>query len=320
MYCIVEYTMKQQPTTTNIIYINKILRRQREKLAIFDVDWTLIKPKEGRGFPKDKDDWQWLRPSVPQVVRKYHRNGYRVVFLTDQTKEWKVEMIKEIIKELDIPVIAVIAMMKEYHKPNPQLFLSHFEGKFQPRDSFFVGDAAGREGDWADKDKGVADKLGVTFYTPEELFPLAKKRVHMEEKDVVSPEKEVVIMIGYPASGKSTIVKTIFEKKGYIRIDGDTLKTPERMIREAKKHITNHSIVFDATNASKEKRAHFIEFAKEHHVPVKCIWVTTPIEQSMEQNRQRFSEGGPKIPDVAFYVYRKNFEEPNATECTVIKL
>lgn len=306
---------------TNIIYINKILRRQRDKLAIFDVDWTLIKPKEGRRFPKDKEDWEWLRPSVPMVVRKYHRKGYRIAFLTDQTKDWKVEMIKHVIKELDVPVIAVIAMDKTYHKPNPQLFLSHFEGKYLPEDSFFVGDAAGRDGDWAAKDKEVAQKLGVTFYTPEELFPLDKKRdMNEKEKWFVSNEKEVVIMVGYPASGKSTIAKNIFEKKGYIRIDGDLLKTPERMVREAKKVIANHSVVFDATNATKEKRKHFIAFAQEFQVPIKCVWVSTPIEQAMEQNRQRFAEGGPKIPDVAYYVYRKNFEEPTSEECKVIKV
>lgn len=305
---------------TNIIYINKILRKQRDKLAIFDVDWTLIKPKEGRRFPKDKEDWEWLRPSVPMIVQKYHRKGYRIVFLTDQTKDWKVDMIKHIINKLDVPVIAVIAMDKLYHKPNPQLFLSHFGGKYIPQESFFVGDAAGRDGDWSAKDKEVATQLGVTFYTPEELFPLDRKKIVMKEKDFVGEEKEVVIMVGYPASGKSTVAKNIFEKKGYVRIDGDLLKTPERMIREAKKHIANQSIVFDATNATKEKRKHFIEFAKESQVPVKCVWVTTSIEQSMEQNRQRFAEGGPKIPDVAYYVYRKKFEEPTGEECNVMKI
>jgi hypothetical protein len=34
----------------------------------------------------------------------------------------------------------------------------------------------------------------------------------------------------------------------------------------------------------------------------------------MERNRQRAAEGGPKVPDVVFYVYRKNFEEPAAAE------
>lgn len=305
---------------TNIIYINKILRRQRDKVAIFDVDWTLIKPKEGRRFPKDKEDWQWLRSSVPLVIRKYHRKGYRIAFLTDQTKDWKVDMIKDVIKELDVPVIAVIAMDKTYHKPNTQLFLSHFQGKYHPKESFFVGDAAGREGDWAAKDKEVAENLGVRFYSPEEIFPLEKKDLKEKDIDYTRKEKEVVIMVGYPASGKSTMAKDIFEKKGYVRIDGDSLKTAPRMIKEAQKHISEHSVVFDATNGTKEKRKHFIDFAKEQGLPVKCVWVTTSMEQSMEQNRQRFAEGGPKVPDVVYYVYRKNFEEPTIEECQLIKV
>jgi hypothetical protein len=26
-------------------------------IAAFDLDWTLIKPKSGKTFPKNKDDW-----------------------------------------------------------------------------------------------------------------------------------------------------------------------------------------------------------------------------------------------------------------------
>jgi len=30
---------------------------KKEKLALFDLDWTLIKPKSGKKFPENKDDW-----------------------------------------------------------------------------------------------------------------------------------------------------------------------------------------------------------------------------------------------------------------------
>ena len=33
-------------------------------LAIFDVDWTIIKPKNGRTFPANRYDWQWLNENV----------------------------------------------------------------------------------------------------------------------------------------------------------------------------------------------------------------------------------------------------------------
>ena len=46
------------------------------KLAIFDIDWTIIKPKNGRTFPKNRFDWQWLNNSVKSTVQNYERLGY----------------------------------------------------------------------------------------------------------------------------------------------------------------------------------------------------------------------------------------------------
>lgn len=49
-------------------------------------------------------------------------------------------------------------------------------------ESFYVGDAAGREGDHSDCDKGFAEGVGIRFLTPEEYF-LGQKPVR---EDVVS--------------------------------------------------------------------------------------------------------------------------------------
>jgi hypothetical protein len=34
--------------------------RLRQKMAIFDYDWTLVKPKSNGTFSKNIDDWTWL--------------------------------------------------------------------------------------------------------------------------------------------------------------------------------------------------------------------------------------------------------------------
>jgi len=92
------------------------------------------------------------------------------------------------------------------------------------------------------------------------------------------------------------------------------------MIKEAKKHIEEQSIIFDSTGGTQKRRAEFIKFAKDNNLPVRCIWVQTSIEDAMERNKQRANEGGPKIPEIAFYLYRKNFEEPTTDECEIVKL
>jgi len=295
--------------TSIIIRHKKISRQNISKLAIFDVDWTLIKPKDGRPFPKDKDDWMWLRESVPSVVKSF-KNQYHIVFVTDQSKPWKKDMIEDVCKELDIPITVLIAMDKKLHKPNPELFNSVFK-KYDTKESFMVGDTGGRKGDWAAKDKDFATAIKVKYITPEEMFPINKiKKVLVELK---SSEQEVVIMIGIQGSGKSTIAKTKFSDS-YEIISGDIFKTPAKMIKEAKKHVSNKSIIFDATNGTKKRRKLFIDFAEKYNLPVKCVWVDRTLEVALEQVKEREKNGGPHVSKIALYVFRKKFEEPTKDE------
>ncbi len=290
-----------------IIYKHKIDEIENRKLGIFDVDWTLIKPKEGRTFPKDKNDWMWLRKSVPETIREYSKK-YQIVFLTDQSKNWKVEMIKELCNILDIPIIVLISMDKEYNKPNKTLFKSVFRKKYSKKRSFYVGDAAGRKDDWSSCDKEIAAKIKVKFYTPEDIFEMDEIEENKEEYE--KEEKEVIMMVGMQGSGKSTFAKNKFQN--YTIISGDIYKTAERMIKEANKYDT--SIVFDSTNGTKEKRKYFIEYAKSKDLEVRCFWVDRSIDICIEQNKQREKEKDIHIPKIALYKYRKDFEEPDESE------
>jgi bifunctional polynucleotide phosphatase/kinase len=306
----------ETPDKNILIKSKPIINNKR--FAIFDVDWTLIKPKEGRKFPQNVYDWQWLRKSVPETVRKFFVDGFEIIFLTDQSKPWKVTMIENVISVLAVDVTCLIAMNKAFHKPNPAFFLETFANMYDSGSSFFVGDAAGRQGDWSRNDVDVAARIGVKFYTPEEVFPLLTEQEPVIRGGV---EQEVLIMVGYPASGKSTVAREMQEKYGYAHIDGDVFKTAPKMLKEAEKYVGSplpsgayRSVIFDATNGTKERRKLYIDFAKKHNLKVRCLWKTTPIDLSMEQNRERQKQGGPKVPDVVFYTYRKRFEEPNGSE------
>ena len=278
---------------------------RRSKLAIFDFDWTIVKPKEGRKFPKDVDDWQYIRESVPSVIRDFAKD-HQIVILTDQSKMWKIDQIKAVMEDLGVVNKAIIGMKTQ--KPDTSLFKSVYPN-LKAEKAIYVGDAAGRPGDWSDKDLKFAEGLGIKFFAPEELFPLDKV-ASLPKSATAKKEKEVVIMMGYPASGKSTIAKGL----GYYVVDGDKLKSAAAMIKDAKKHIAEESVVFDSTAGTKAKRAEFVNFAKELGLPVRVFWVRTSIDISMERNKQRALMGGPKIPDIAFYVFRKNLEEPTEDE------
>jgi bifunctional polynucleotide phosphatase/kinase len=232
-----------------------------------------------------------------------------VVIVTDQSKPWKITQIQNVMKTLDLEHLTVVIGVKT-QKPKTDLFNKALP-KFKPDNAFYVGDAAGRPGDWSDKDKVFATNINVKFYTPEEIFELAKDTTATNAIKPAS-KKEVVIMVGYPASGKSTIAKTTFGT--YHIVNGDLLKTPAAMIKDAEKHVETQSIVFDSTAGTKEKRALYIKFAEKYDLPVRVLWVTTPIDVTMERNKTRAQEGGPKIPDIAFYVYRKHFQIPEESE------
>lgn len=315
-----------------IVLEHKTIRKERKKVAIFDMDWTLIKPLEGRRFPKNADDWQWLRESVPEVVRGYARKEYRIVLLTDQSKDWKLDTVKRVLAGLDVPAVAIVAFAKELQKPNTEGFLKVLGEKgYNMADSVYVGDAAGRAGDWAGVDKEVAEKLGVgKFMVPEEAFPLGEWKVDME-KVMGSGEREVVIMVGYPGSGKSTLAKRLEETGKYYRVDGDKFGTPAKMLQEGEKVLGKGtgglSVVFDSTNGTREKRRLFIEFARKHDLKARCVWVDRGIDEAMEQERERVWKGimsgneVKKIPEVVFYTYRKRFEEPLEEEgCEVMRI
>jgi bifunctional polynucleotide phosphatase/kinase len=118
--------------------------------------------------------------------------------------------------------------------------------------------------------------------------------------------REVIIMVGYPGSGKSTQAR-LFDAT---IISGDDLKTAPKMIKAAEAADPHKSIVFDATNATRARRAEYVAFAHRHGLPVKCVHVATPLEVALERNKGREKP----VPNIALYLYRKKFEEPTADE------
>lgn len=275
------------------------------KIASFDYDHTLVRPLENRKFPKDENDYMWLLPTIPDVLQNLYSEGYLVVIFTNQSKEWKKKHITNSLSVLQIPILVMIAFDEKLYKPNKHLFNSL--GEFLDiltTESFFVGDALGREGDFSDSDLQFAKNVGLKIYSPEEFFKIENKKISIEIF-----EKEVVIMVGYPGSGKSTICSEYFSNYGIC--SGDELKTVPKLIKKAVQFInTGKSVVIDATNSSKEKRKKYVDLALLHNYSVRCIWVNTDQITSYDRNRKRTNV----VPKIAYSVYNKHFEEPSEIE------
>ena len=279
----------------------------QNKMAAFDFDWTLVQPKGGKTFPTSVDDWQWLYPSIPEYIRDIQKEGYMIVIFTNQTKLWKQDQIRLVAEQLDIPLFVAIATDPSEHKPNTILFDTLVgDYSIHHEESFFVGDALGRPSDFSDSDKVFAERIGVSCFSPEEFFDTGAKDFTIP---VIQPAEhaEIIVMMGFPGSGKSGIAKQLCDHSDYVYIEGDLHKTSAKMIKAAQPHIlSGKSIVFDATHSSKKKRQEYVELAKKHSYSCRCIHVTTSSEESYRRNKLREHP----VPKIAYSVYSKHYEAP----------
>ena len=279
------------------------------KMASFDYDWTMVNPKDGKTFPTSIDDWQWMYPNVPEKIKQYYEDGYMIVVFSNQSKKWKCEQIEMVMKQLEIPLFVVIATEKCDYKPNPILFNTLFgENSINKEESFFVGDALGRKSDFSDSDKVFAENIGIKWYSPEDIF-INKNTIFEIPIIPLSTSPEIIIMMGYPGSGKSTIAENICKNENYIHVAGDIYKTSSKMRKASLEYILqSKSIVFDATHSSIKKRKEFIDLGKKYDYEVKCIHVSTSLGISYKRNKSRCDE--KQVPKIAYSVYKKFYEEP----------
>ena len=85
----------------------------------------------------------------------------------------------------------------------------------------------------------------------------------IDASDIISSSQELIVCVGFPASGKSTYTRHVFEANGYVRINQDTLKNKEACIRACKKALSEgKSAVIDNTNPSPDVRKEYTSIAK----------------------------------------------------------
>lgn len=276
------------------------------KVAAFDYDHTLVIPKKGT-FSKSIDDFQWIRPNVIDIIRKLYKDDFSIVIFTNQSKNFKVEQIKNVLSKLEIPIRVYIGVSDEFKKPSKKMWDLFKDKSVEITEKFYCGDALGRTGDWSDSDKVFAEVCDLLIKTPEEMFPFEEKII---DEFVQSENQELVLMVGYPAAGKTTYVNEKIPES-YVKLHGDELKTDSKKKKAVKIALTEgKSVVLDATNANKDKRKIFIDIAKSLNVKVRVIHITTSFDESKSRNEQRET----KVPIIALYMFRKKFEEITLSE------
>ncbi|XP_044265642.1 uncharacterized protein F21D5.5-like [Tribolium madens] len=320
-------------------------------IAAFDLDGTLIKTKSGARFPKDPDDWISHINSVPQKLQKLYDKGHKVVIFANQSdlsndfskvKGFK-KKIEAIITKLSVPVQVFIATGKSiYRKPAPGMWNVFIESKnggvaIDIEKSFYVGDEAGRENNWApkkNKDPSICDRLfalnvGLKFYTPEEYFLGFPPAPHiMPEFDprrlsndaypqIATGKQEVIIMVGTLGSGKSHFCKNFLVPKGYVHVSQDKLGSWKKFTKMLEDCLQKkQSVVIDNTNPDKESRQKFIDVAKRKQVDCRCFIMTTSHNHVKHNIRFRNITDKSQLPvgDLNLNSYKKAFQEPEMAE------
>ncbi|PKS12283.1 hypothetical protein jhhlp_001583 [Lomentospora prolificans] len=183
---------------------------KRRKIAAFDLDSTLIKPKSGKKHADSATDWQWWNTAVPAKLKSLYDDSYRVVIISNQgglqlhydpkskapkaRSTTRVTAFKQkcsaVLSHLDIPTTVYAATGRDiFRKPRTGIWAEICEDyDLNPKDidienSFYVGDAGGRiaeiggsnQGlvtakDFSCSDRDFAHNVGIPFLTPEEYF------------------------------------------------------------------------------------------------------------------------------------------------------
>lgn len=127
---------------------------------------------------------------------------------------------------------------------------------------------------------------------------------------------ECVILIGLPASGKSTFYRERFAathdlvSKDAMRHTGQPQRRQEQLIDASLG--AGRSVVVDNTNPSVLERAAIIAISRRRGAQVAGYFFPTDARDALRRNRAR--EGRARVPDVAIFAARKRLEAPTYDE------
>ncbi|KAI8609655.1 aspartic peptidase domain-containing protein [Chytriomyces sp. MP71] len=243
------------------------------------------------------------------------------------------------------------------------LFVRDYNDGVQPDPtvSFYVGDAAGRPeradratGKPIKKDHGCSDlkfalNCGLPFYVPEVFFNIDARAgdlvptrwdfnprtwtngtplftpasTPLLPTDPTAEGPEVILLVGAPASGKTSFSAKHLLPHGYVHINQDTLKDRKKCLAAMVDALkAGKNCVVDNTNPTAAVRGEYIRDAKPYAKRVRAFVFTVSMELCEHNNkvRAKWTKGKgkgverAKIPDMVFRTYQKNLEPPDVSK------
>ncbi|KAL5106873.1 hypothetical protein TcWFU_005631 [Taenia crassiceps] len=264
--------------------------------------------------------------------------------------EFKIK-IEAVFRKIGVPMRAYFAISTDVNrKPRIgmwQVLEADNDGiEIDRKASIYCGDAAGRVAkgkarqDHSHCDRLFAENLGVPFKTPEELweegervdstYPLLfdpkqfqdvafsmSSPVPLPLKDFPSKGAVLILMVGYPASGKSTFCNNHLSHLGYTIISRDILKDMKKCVARCEQLLkAGSSVVVDNTNMTAASREPFLKTAKSLGLPAYACVMQTGLDHCRhnEMFRQLTVKNHSKISSIVFNQMKKNYQPPTKNE------
>ena len=109
---------------------------------------------------------------------------------------------------------------------------------------------------------------------------------------------DVVIVMGIPGAGKSRIAED-YLGRGYLRLNRDERGGSLREIADALDEALSggaRRLVLDNTYLTRASRSHVLEAAGRHGIPVRCVWLDTPLAQAQVNLVERLLDRFERLP------------------------
>ena len=266
------------------------------RLALFDLDDTLITPKSHNRYSKNPKDWIFKFSNVVSKLKELQKKRYLIYIITNQLgigkgfisfDDFEVK-IRSILAAIDVNITVLIATDDdEYRKPftgswdhiTKTLLKNHEVSK---KHSFYVGDAAGRANDidnnrladHSNCDLLFAENVGLKFKTPEMFFDGDNKdyeSLHLKRKRedlIIKPEQ----FIKHYFKRFPEILLVIKKNKGYSFINSEKSFILDRIINKKQLTINSgykqaHKVIVLVNGPPHSGKSHLIDiFFKNQNV------------------------------------------------------
>uniref|UniRef100_A0A4Y0BI43 FHA_2 domain-containing protein n=1 Tax=Anopheles funestus TaxID=62324 RepID=A0A4Y0BI43_ANOFN len=263
------------------------------------------------------------------------------------------QKIEALVRKLSVPMQVFISTGSgKYRKPRTGMWQTLCDSKNAgvPIDrvrSFYVGDAAGRpelkkpvkrKKDHSCADRLMAINVGISFLTPEQHFQnlpdsswtkpefdpkvvcsLAVKESLLSPAGTLltSPGQEVILMVGFPGSGKSHFARNHLAPKGYEVVNRDTLGSWQKCVTHMETCLRQGtSVVIDNLSPDVESRKRYVLVANRSKIPVRCFLMDVSYQHARHNNqfREMTDRSHSTISEMVFNSYKSKFQQPTQAE------